>query len=261
MIRIIYGSEVENIYAFYLDTYFLNSCLINFVIYLLSYKLSKTCISGWLKRIIFVTLGSTACQLAALLILPRFWLYRAVSTLVIIPLFNYLLCKNKGQGSVVRMYLLSLIVTFLVGGVVYALPEDRDIYIAVALVIGYFLISYLGRQRARLKNMYEVRLNDGDWILALYDSGNRLSDKSDGRGISIISDKLLAGLDCTYYGEAEYQTISGSGGRLKVYEIQNMVIRQGGKDIVLGKSLLGVSEKCFDNKMYKIILNENVFND
>lgn len=208
-----------------------------------------------------VTLGSTACQLAALLIMPRFWIYKAVSILIIIPAFNYLLCKERGQGSAMRMYLMSLIVTLLVGGVVYALPGDNGIYIAVALVMGYLLIAYLGRQRAKLKSLYEVSLNGGDWIMALYDSGNRLTNRSDGRGISIISDKLLEGLSCTYYGEAEYETIGDSRGRLKVYEIQNMVIRQGGKDRALGKSLLGVSEKCFDNKMYKIILNENVFND
>lgn len=261
IIRIIYGSEVENIYAFYLDTYFLNCFFANLVIYILTCKLSKIYISGHLKRIAAVTLGSSICQVIALLILPEFWMYKAVSALVIIPVFNYILSRNKAQASGIRLYLLSLIVTFIVGGVVYALPEINGIYIAVAVIIGYLLIAYLGRQRVKLKNIYEVKINDGDWIPALYDSGNRLSDKTDGRGISIISGELLEDISCSYQGDIGYETINDRNGRIRVYEVQNMTIKEGRKERKLGKSLVAVSGKCFENKMYKIILNENVFGD
>ena len=40
-----------------------------------------------------------------------------------------------------------------------------------------------------------------------------------------------------------------------------MTIKEGRKERKLGKSLVAVSGKCFENKMYKIILNENVFGD
>ena len=252
---------MENIYAFYLDTYFLNCFLTNFVIYVLTCKLSKIYILGHLKRIIVVALGSSICQVIALLTAPRFWMYKAVSALVIIPTFNYILSKNKVQASCIRLYLLSLIVTFIVGGVVYALPEINGIYAAVAVITGYLLIAYLGRQRVKLKNIYEVRIDDGDWIPALYDSGNRLSDKTDGRGISIISGDLLEGISCSYQGDIGYETINDRTGRLRVYEVQNMTIKEGEKERKLGKSLVAVSGKCFENKMYKIILNENVFGD
>lgn len=251
---------MENIYAFYLDTYFINCFLINFVIYILACKLSKAYIYGKIKRILFATFGSVVCETALLLITNNFLLYKILSILVIIPIFNMAIIKQKCFVSVIRMYILSLIVTLVVGGIAYALPKTSWFYI-VAVAIGYLLVSYLGINRRKVKNIYQLKINDGEWIPGLYDSGNRLTSNRDGRGIHIVSSDLIDKISCEYYGEIEYETIDSQNRKIKLYKANSMVVRYDGKEHNMGEVLLGASENKFQDKMYKIILNENVFDN
>ena len=251
---------MENIYAFYLDTYFLNCFLINFVIYIMACKLSKTYIYGKIKRILFATLGSVVCETALLLSTNNFLLYKILSILVIIPIFNMAIIKQKSFVSVIRMYILSLVVTLIVGGIVYALPQTSWVYIA-AIAIGYLLVSYLGINRRKSKNIYQIKINIGEWVPGLYDSGNRLTNKSDGRGIHIVSRDLIEKISCEYYGEIEYETIDSGNRKIEIYKANSMVVRYDGKEHNLGEVLLGASENRLQDKMYKIILNENVFDN
>ena len=72
---------------------------------------------------------------------------------------------------------------------------------------------------------------------------------------------MIEKISCEYYGEIEYETIDSGNRKIEIYKANRMVVRYDGKEHNLGEVLLGASENRLQDKMYKIILNENVFDN
>ena len=72
---------------------------------------------------------------------------------------------------------------------------------------------------------------------------------------------MIEKISCEYYGEIEYETIDSGNRKIEIYKANSMVVRYDGKEHNLGEVLLGASENRLQDKMYKIILNENVFDN
>lgn len=250
---------MENIYAFYLDTYLINCVLINCAIYILTCKLYRFPVLNIIKRIICCAVGTAIAQTIVILVCRSFLAYKIISAIIIIPLSQFILFKVKTLINIIRIYLLSLVVTLIVGGIATALPKTHDAFIILAFVIGYILICFISKHRRRFQDLYQVKFNQGEWMHALYDSGNRLVNKKDGRPVHIIAKEMLSFIDGEEYGEIEYETIGAQKGVIKLYQVSDMVVKYNGRNIEYSNVLLGVSENSFEGKAYKIILNENVF--
>ena len=130
------------------------------------------------------------------------------------------------------------------------------------------------------KGIFQVEiLHQGKRVLmnGFYDSGNRLKDPYTGKGVHIVSMRVLSELEIkqnvkeTHTKEltkqhqntpvyVPYQALGNEGGMLEVYYIDELIVEGEKGRVRLQKSPFGVTkDNLFEEKNYEIILNEEVF--
>lgn len=95
----------------------------------------------------------------------------------------------------------------------------------------------------------------------LYDTGNCLKDPYTGRGVYIISEKLLAQFSIESQKEVyiPYQSLGNASGLIQVYYLEYIRIQKEDKFLEKDMVPVGVAgEELFQNKTYQMILNEEV---
>ena len=98
-------------------------------------------------------------------------------------------------------------------------------------------------------------------IKGLYDSGNRLIDPYTGKGVHIVSRRVLE--ECKQEITpvyVPYHALGNENGMLAVYYIDELIVEGEKGRSILQNCPVGVTkDNLFEGKNYEMILNEEVF--
>lgn len=187
-------------------------------------------------------------------------------------------CKIKDIRSLVRCMLTLYLITFLWGGLFFALDQTP-----AALHLRTFLflstISYevlhaavriYGRQKRHRENSCEVTLYVQDKskkVRGLYDTGNLLTDPLSGKPVSVAASSAVEDLigalpECNEALKPHYipfQTVGPNRGMLLAVTIESMVIERNGVRQTVTRPVLAFSEETVAfARHYQLILNPNL---
>ncbi len=256
--------EVKNIYAFYLDIFFVRLFLVNSSILILSFILLKIPLRDKIIRAVLSVMAGCIAMTLLLIFLKNYILFKLLSVFILSPLTIVLAAGQK--KACLKLVLTTYLSTAFVGGLTELLDEnlgaDLGLEIVIGLLMGYLCINRIYMSMWNKRNYYQVKLShkgQNAVCRALYDTGNMLKTPQ-GKGVSIADRKLLEKMDIEPVTRVEYSSL-GSGGCLDVYELEEMKIYCHGKTLLLQNVMLGICrEGLLEGKGYDIILNEAVFN-
>jgi stage II sporulation protein GA (sporulation sigma-E factor processing peptidase) len=128
-------------------------------------------------------------------------------------------------------------------------------------VLGYIIVRYLIRRRARGNNIYPILLQNGECAVkvnGIYDSGNQLIDPYTGAGVSIVNREVAERLfkDAPPVRFVPYRSLGDDSGMLPVATIDELTITFGTSNITIHNVSIGIAEhELFTNVEYEIILH------
>ena len=236
------------------------------ILLLMAYKEGRFLQRFW-KKILLVSLTITIVETVFLLSVKSYLFYVFFSFLVVLPVM-ILWCFGRSPFLIfVKKYLLAFFETFLLGGIVMGIKNvtgwtESYIWIGIgAGGIGLILSQVVFTRWKKGKHMYSVGLFLGTqkvWIKGLYDSGNRLTTEQIGEPIHIVDSEILKKLGITEETPFFYQGFSSLGnaqGRVKVYEIEKMVIQMKEPKIYTKVRVAEEPQGLLRKKEYQVILN------
>lgn len=206
-----------------------------------------------------------------ILIFNCFGLYSFLSFFIVLPVCTRVL---MGKNSLIKEYFITLVITFLLGGIVNAIDgilteKMQHAYgaeIVFAVTIGYFSLVSLQKRMRYNRDLHCVSIfYKGRCFIAQgkYDSGNVLRDSVTNRPVHIASPKVFEILEGDgKFFEVGYKSLGNDAGVLETCEFDEMIIDSNGKKNVIKRPLIGkASDELLRNLAYDIILNEAVFDD
>lgn len=261
-------SEVNIIYAFYLDIFLFRTFITNTLILIFVTYILKIPLYGKIKRILMAGALSTVLECILLLCLKNYTLYKWLSLLAVGPLTVSIAIKSSIKP--LRLWLLGVFATVLTGGVVYAMDSlisaDMTIVCGAGFIVSYLiLVLWCGHSR-QSKSLYRVMLVENGkrlYVTALYDSGNMLRRSPGNIPVHIGGKKVfdMVSADKEFI-DVPYRSLGNEDGRIKACFFEELIVEDGNRKRVFENVLIGrASANLLNNSAYDMILNEAVFND
>ena len=222
---------------------------------------------GRIRRIILagVASGMVSCLL---LLFGGYSIYRWLSLFVVAPAAVYFV--TDARIGMIKLFGLSVFVTVLSGGVVYALDSllsaDTSLICTGGFVITYMILKSWCECSNESKGLYRITIMEKEkkvYVTALYDSGNLLKKQPENVPVHIAKASVfdITGDDKEYIN-VPYKSLGNENGCLKACYFDTMVVENKGKKKLLHNVLIGkASENLLTNSAYDMILNEAVFSD
>ncbi len=261
-------------YIFYADVYFLQNFLIKVAVIYLSLYVNKIYLQiATMKRIgkiVGVSCLGTLIEIIGLLCVGSYNLFILLVHLVEIPFMTWLILGKQRQ-QMLKVIIAGYFFVMVINGILEILwncfgEEGNYIfYLLVACGIAFAGLRIWQRRQKEKKGVFTVEIIHNDKCIStygFYDSGNHLIDPYSGKGVHIISARLLEKLVSTQDKKVciPYQALGKMDGLLDVYYIQCVKIH--GKENITELQIVpvGVTEdNLFEGKKYEMILNEEVF--
>ena len=260
-------------YIFYADIYFLQNFMIKTAVIYLSLCCNKIhCSIYTLKGIGKIMLASflgTCVEVIGLMIGNSYHFFLFLVHLLEIPfMMRFVLGKKRKQTLWVMIT--GYFFVIVVNGVVEILWNCFGqhgwylLLLCMASSIVYVGVRIWQNYHQMKKGIFSVEiLHQGACIhtCGFYDTGNCLKDPYTGKGVHIVSEKLLSQFPIEHQKEVyiPYQALGNKEGLVKVYYVDIIKIQKDYE--VLKKEMVPVGiaeEKLFENKEYQIILNEEI---
>lgn len=261
-------------YIFYADIYLLQNFLMKAAVLYLSIFSTKVfynlhTLKG-IGKLIFAAFLGTCTEIAGLMLGNSYQMFLLLVHLLEIP-FMVRFVLGKECKHMLRVIITGYFFIIVVNGVLEILWNrfgKQGIY--VILLCAACGIVYLGvriwqNYNHMEKGILQVEiLHDGNVLQAkgFYDSGNLLKDPYTGKGVHILSEKMLTGLiregqEAVYI---PYQSLGNEQGLIKVYYIEHIRIQKKQEIMEIQKIPVGAGgEELFQNKAYQMILNEDIW--
>lgn len=261
----------------YLDVLFLTNLWIDYLILMLTNRLQKRT-PGRIRCFLGGAIGAFGVCLLMLLPIRKSLAILLPAHMVTSTLMVKIGCKIKDFGSMIRCMVTLYLVTFLWGGMFFALYQTP-----AALHLRTFLflstISYevlraaiwLYRQQKRHRDHYcDVTLYAKDKskkVRGLYDTGNQLKDPLSGKPVSVIDAAVVENLFASppEYNETlkphyvPYRAVGTDRGVLLTITIESMTVDINGVRQTITAPVLALSrEKVSFTQHYQLILNPNL---
>lgn len=256
-------------YELYIDVLFLENFLMDYILLLVAKKVLKcpvsygrlclgaltgavlTCLVtairipfAFIKILLFYTLVPTTMLFAGLRITDRRSFFRAMLTLYI-------------SGFLVGGVFEHLSQYVQVGSLFFALAA-ASYYIASGVLKVLTLLFHFGETHC------QVRLYSGGKCCearAIIDTGNRLTDKSSGKAVSIVSKEVAAKLFGCACPEGiryiPYRTIGKGNGVIPIVPIDRICI-DGEEEQCIRQPIIAISEDSSFGNEYDMILNPDI---
>jgi hypothetical protein len=200
-------------------------------------------------RLAAVSIFAGLLQLLVLCITGSYFMYLAVSFVIVIPQMVYAVLGRTRMPVFIKRVLLGYLVAVLLGGFVGALEnlchlQQIPVWISVLSVFvvkeGVLMLrNQLKKQEALCTVILRHRGREMR-CTALWDTGNRLRESGTNRPVHIISREVYKELSITaedYVGLAGYCTLGKEEGILPLYEIDALLILQSGQNIDSSQSV------------------------
>lgn len=233
-------------------------------------------------KICVASLMGTLLEIAGLLLGNSYNAFTTCVHLFEVPLM-VLFVLGKERRQMMRVVVTGYFFIMLINGALEVLWNQfgqNGSYLFYLLfscgVVGVGVRMY--RNYAKLqKGIFQVEfLHQGKMLQVngFYDSGNRLKDPYTGKGVHIVSGRVLTELGIKQNVQQErlieqsqntpvyvpYQALGNEEGMLEVYYIDELIIEGEKGRRMIQKCPLGVTkDNLFEGKNYEIILNEEVF--
>ena len=267
MVYIFNEREVKIIYAFYIDVFYLRTFMVNSMGMICITYVLKIPLYGRIRRIILA--GAASGMVSCLLLLfGGYSIYRWLSLFVVAPAAVYF--ATDARIGMIKLFGLSVFVTVLSGGVVYALDSllsaDTSLICTGGFVITYMILKSWCECSNDSRGLYRVTIMEKEkrvYVTALYDSGNLLKKQPENVPVHIAKASVfdITGDDKEYIN-VPYKSLGNENGCLKACYFDTMVVENKGKKKLLHNVLIGkASENLLTNSAYDMILNEAVFSD
>ena len=267
MVYIFNEREVKIIYAFYIDVFYLRTFIVNTMGMICITYVLKIPLYGRIRRIILA--GAASGMVSCLLLLfGGYSIYRWLSLFVVAPAAVYF--ATDARIGMIKLFGLSVFVTVLSGGVVYALDSllsaDTSLICTGGFVITYMILKSWCERSNESRGLYRVTIMEKEkkvYVTALYDSGNLLKKQPENVPVHIAKASVfdITGDDKEYIN-VPYKSLGNENGCLKACYFDTMVVENKGKKKLLHNVLIGkASENLLTNSAYDMILNEAVFSD
>lgn len=260
-------------YIFYADIYFLQNFIIKTAVIYLSLCFNKIhCSIYTLKGIGKIMLASflgTGIEVMGLMMGNSYHFFLVLVHLLEIP-FMMRVVLGKRQRQMLRVIITGYFFVIVINGVLEILWNwfgQHGLYILLlcgacgAVAIGVRIWQNYNRMK---KGIFSIEiLHQGKCIqtYGLYDTGNCLKDPYTGKGVHIISEKLLSQFSMQNQKEVyiPYQSLGNEQGLIKVYYLEHIRIQKDYEFLEKNAVPVGVAEeKLFQNKNYQMILNEEI---
>lgn len=261
---------LANAYVFYADIYFLQNFLIKLTVLFLivhSYK-RQNVVSN--RKLIIVAITATILEVIGLSFIVDYHFFILFVHIFEIPGMVLVLLGKRVEdlfGGIIRGYLFTVVINGVLE-ILWNMFGYKGHYlglIILACVITIIGILKYMKHVKQTKGIYDVELlYDKNQVKtkAFYDSGNHLVDPYTQKGVHIISEQLLNQLKIPKEKKVcvPYQSLGASAGLIDVYYIENIKIYGNPNIVELQKIPIGVTkDDLFSDKLYKMILNEEVF--
>lgn len=261
-------------YIFYADVYFVQNLMIKIAVLFLSLYANKCYFAiqsrRGIARIILVAGLGTIVELLGLWMSNSYNFLLLLVSILEIPIMFFLLLGERKETMITLIlsgYFFTMIINATLellwnwfgesGGFVFYLGTS-----CFMVYIGFCVYQNLHRMK---KGLFQVEISHKNHRISthgFYDSGNRLKDPYTGKGVHIISEKLLKQLDIQK-GSAvlvPYHSLGNEMGMIEVYYVEELIIGENTNKRYWQNSPIGVTkENLFKDGMYEIILNEEVF--
>ncbi len=261
-------------YIFYADVYFIQNFIIKITILYLSLYCNKfqffLTSPKLIGKICLASAIGTGIEIIGLFVGKSYYLFLVLVHVLELPLMMCLVL-GKERRQMIKLIVTGYFFLILINGVIEILWNwlgkygNLIFFICVAFVIVLVGVHIWKQYKKMQKGIFQVEIiHNGKQItnLAFYDSGNHLKDPYTGKGVHIISEKLMTEL--SLFGEKivciPYHSLGNANGLMDVVYLDEILI-YGNKEIVkLQKIPVGITkEDLFQNKSYEMILNEEVF--
>ena len=246
------------------------------VLYLVLYGGRQCDISRYKKQMLRICIAAmlgTLIEIVALFsMLPYTVVVLAIQMLEVPAMLIGIMGKDvkKILPYCLRGYLYTLIVNGILETMWYQFGE-RGGFIFI-LILSCF-VAVLGfriwRNYSRMKKgIFEVELVHKGTIVrthGFYDSGNRLKDLHEKKGVHIVCEQIIhklekRGIKTERKVYIPYQALGNESGLLEVYYIDTLIVHTEHDSVKIEKCPVGVTkDNLFEGKIYQIILNEEVF--
>ncbi len=251
--------------------FLIRNFLINSSIFSLTLFTFKYSIKANFYRIIIASATADIITTVIILTSNSIWIYSLVSLFVVLPGGVCFLMRKK---YVLKEFFITLVITFLLGGIINAIDgiminEINNAFgaeIVFAVIIGYFSLLSLQKRMRKGRDLYVVSIfNEGRCFVTQgkFDSGNVLRDAASKKPVHIASPKIfeILGKDADFI-EVGYKSLGNDAGVLQTCFFDEMIVNCNGRKYVIEKPLIGkASDELLKSLAYDIILNEAVFDD
>ncbi len=261
-------------YIFYADVYFIQNFLIKVMVLYLSLYCNKihysiTTVKGVVK-ILFASCIGTVLEIAGLFRGNSYNLFLIFVHLFEIPFMVWFVtgkdCRQKFRVIVTGYFFVIVINgvleilwnTFGDSGnyIFFLCVACGSVYAGVRLWISYSKMR---------KGIFPIEIQHAEeriFTYGFYDSGNHLKDPYTGKGVHIISGRLLKQLPILPEKKVcvPFQALGENDGLIDVYYLDTIHIYLQSKEIIQQKVPMGITqEELFHGKQYEIILNEDIW--
>lgn len=267
-------SILNETYIFYADVYFIQNFIIKLAVIYLSLYCNKcsfnlSTLRGYGKIVLASAMG-TFIEIMGLILGNSYNIFLTFVHIFEIPLM-ILFVLGKERQSFIKIILTGCFFVVVINGVVEWLwnwfGTGASFVLLLSLACGATVIAVRiwKNYKQMQKGIFLVELLHGEKrinIKAFYDSGNRLIDPYTGKGVHIISERLINGLSLDKENPVwiPYQALGNENGIIEVYYIDELLIEGEKQRINRTKTPVGVTkDNLFEGKAYEMILNEEVF--
>lgn len=261
-------------YIFYADVYFVQNFIIKVAVLYLSLftnKQHRVITTGKsILKISFISFAGTIIEMIGLIYGNSYNVFIGLVHLLEIPfMIGWILGKDR--SLIVRVIIAGYFYMMLVNGVLEILWNqfgqygDYLFYLIFACGLVIIGVRIWQNHTKMQKGIFQVEfIHQKRRIVSygFYDSGNQLIDTYTGKGVHIVSEKLIQrlGLENEALVLLPYQALGKETGILEVVYVDKLIIEGEKQSIQLQKCPLGVTkDNLFKGKQYEIILNEEVF--
>lgn len=265
---------LSDTYIFYADIYFLQNFIIKLAVIYLSLYCNKFSIvistKKGIGRVLVAAFLGTIVEIAGLLWGSSYNLFLLLVHVLEIP-FMMRLVLGKEHKQMFRVILSGYFFIMVINSVLEILwnwlgkQGNYVFYLCITCVFAYTGVHIWKNYSKIQKGMFPVLLEQAGTCIStygFYDSGNRLTDPYTGKGVHIISEKLLDQLPMETQKEVyiPYQSLGNEQGLIKVCYIGYIRIQNEQNFVEETEVPVGVTEgKLFEGKQYQIILNERIW--
>lgn len=261
-------------YIFYADVYFIQNLIIKTAVLYLAFYCNRlhfiiSTIRGMRKLFLVAGIG-TVVEIIGLLLSNSYSLFLLLIHILEIPLMIYAILGNKRQ-QLLRIMITGYFFVMIINGILEVLWNwfgehgNYVFYLCVACGFTYAGTRIWKNYSSMEKGIFQVEImyhEKSVFVQGLYDTGNQLKDPYTGKGVQICANDMAEklGVDKNQMVYVPYTALGNEGGVIAVFYADGIRVYKDSGEVKLDKVPIGVTEeKLFNEKKYKMILNEEVF--